>query len=85
MDTMFGKIYPIDNAYGYVNNLDNIVYITNAEDINDDIDAYISNEFDFNQFYEYMIAFERKAKKYYKEKRVIPVWGIANNTTIVEF
>lgn len=84
MDTMFGKIYPIDNAYGYVNNLDNIVYITNA-DINDDIDTYISNEFDFNQFYEYMIAFERKAKKYYKEKRVIPVWGIANNTTIVEF
>lgn len=88
LDTMFEKSYPINGAFGYVNNLDNIVYVTNmTEDkfIGEDIDMYISNEFDFNQFYEYMIAFERKAKKYYKEKRVVPVWSIANNTTIMEF
>lgn len=86
---------PLDSAFdgmptkalnGYVNNIDNIVYISDIVDdeFKDDIDLAISNVFNYNNFYDYMIAFEKKAKKYYKEKRVIPVWCIANNTTIVK-
>lgn len=85
LDSIF-TFEPAKSTCGYVDNTKNVIYISNTptEEYIEGTEEYISNIFNYNKFYEYMISFEKKARKYYKEKRIIPVWCIANNTFIIE-
>lgn len=35
--------------------------------------------FNYNEFYQYLVAFEKRARDYYKDKKIIPIWSCSSD------